>query len=85
MSSVTEQMDTHTHFMDSSPIPHSHIGRSFRGHPIENECPCPQEPCGLVDTRRIDPDCPQHALKACKTIRASHPADKCPGEAREAA
>lgn len=55
-----------------------HIGRSFDGHPLEDACPCPQEPCGLIDVSRIDPTCGQHALAAGKTIRQSHTAERCP-------
>lgn len=31
-----------------------HIGRSWTEHPIEDTCPCPQEPCGLIGVARID-------------------------------
>ena len=55
-----------------------HIGRSFDGHPLEDACPCPQEACGLVDISRTDPACAQHPLHAGKTIRQSHPAERCP-------
>jgi hypothetical protein len=58
-----------------------HIGRSWPGlepH-LENECPCPQEPCGLIAESKIDPDCPQHSWAATKTIRNSHDAGDCPG------
>jgi hypothetical protein len=56
-----------------------HMGRSFYGHPLEDECPCPQEECGLVHSRKVDPECPQHGFKAAKTIRQGHPVDECPG------
>jgi len=46
---------------------------------LEDECPCPVEPCGLIDHDKIDPECPQHAMTAAKTFRASHPAEDCPG------
>jgi hypothetical protein len=55
-----------------------HIGRSFSGHPLEDECPCPQESCGLVAYERIDPDCPQHAAKLIKTMRQGHRVEDCP-------
>lgn len=55
-----------------------HIGRSFDGHPLEDACPCPQEPCGLIDVSRIDPTCGQHSLAAGKTIRQSHTPERCP-------
>lgn len=62
-----------------------HIGRSFTGHEIEDNCPCFKAPCGLVAD--VAPDCPQHAPEAVHTIRQSHPAFLCPAlveEAREA-
>jgi hypothetical protein len=55
-----------------------HIGRSFDRHPLEDTCPCPQEPCGLIDVARIDPTCPQHALHHGQTIRQAHTAERCP-------
>lgn len=56
-----------------------HIGRSWGGHPLEDECPCPQEPCGLVDQGRVDPECPEHTIEAMKTIRQGHKTEACPG------
>lgn len=59
-----------------------HIGRSWPGqHFIEDECPCPQEPCGLVDVDRADPTCPHHPPERGKTIRQSHLAGACPAKA----
>ena len=57
----------------------AHIGRSFVGHPLEDDCPCGKAPCGLVDVSLIDAECPQHTIRATKTIRQAHPADRCPG------
>lgn len=57
----------------------THIGRSFTGHPIEDTCPCPQAPCGLINFDDIRDDCPQHHWSACKSMRQGHPADHCPG------
>lgn len=74
--SLTEAV---TKVMRNKPWEHSHIGRSWVGHPIEDECPCPQEPCGLIDYMKIDPKCPQHAITAGKTIRQTHWAEECPG------
>ena len=54
-----------------------HIGRSWTEHPLEDACPCPQEPCGLIAVTRIDPACGQHALAAGKTIRQSHTPERC--------
>lgn len=61
--------------------PSSYTERS-KGLTIEDECPCPVEPCGLIDHDKIDPDCPQHSLMAGKTTRASHRAEDCPGKRR---
>lgn len=56
-----------------------HIGRSFGDlHPIEDECPCPQEPCGLVSKDKIDPSCTQHV--GTKTIRQAHLESECPAK-----
>lgn len=67
--------------MTADPTRDMHIGRSWPncGHRLEDECPCPQEPCGLVALSRVDPECPQHALTAFQTMRQSHFADECPG------
>ncbi|AXH70487.1 hypothetical protein HOT75_gp100 [Gordonia phage Daredevil] len=54
-----------------------HVGRSFYGHPLEDECPCPQAPCGLVDTALVHPDCDQHPFDRAKTLRQAHPAESC--------
>lgn len=58
---------------------HFHIGRSWLGHPLEDDCPCGKAACGLVDSDLIDPDCPQHALTAAKTMRQMHTPADCPG------
>jgi uncharacterized small protein (DUF1192 family) len=55
-----------------------HIGRSWDSHPLEDACPCPQEPCGLVDREKADPTCTQHAAGRCKTMRQGHRAGDCP-------
>lgn len=54
-----------------------HIGRSWVGHEIEDGCPCPQAPCGLVDTDTIVADCTEHALLAAKSSRQGHWANEC--------
>lgn len=54
-----------------------HVGRLFTGHGIEDACPCPQEPCGLVPTNSIKEDCPEHGWTAAKTIRQGHIAEDC--------
>lgn len=64
-----------------------HIGRHWpvsyshgKGETIEDQCPCPTEPCGHIAHDKIDPDCPQHAMSAAKTMRSNHLAKDCPGE-----
>jgi hypothetical protein len=64
-----------------------HIGRhwppSYRAggaRTIEDDCPCPIEPCGHIQHDKIHPNCPQHAMSAGKTIRSNHLAKHCPGE-----
>lgn len=55
-----------------------HVGRSWEGREIEDACPCPKEPCGLVDQARAVPECDEHhPSKAC-SIRQSHPGLLCP-------
>lgn len=39
---------------------------------MEDECPCPQEPCGLIDVKRVVASCPQHPSSRSQTIRNSH-------------
>jgi hypothetical protein len=56
----------------------SHIGRSWDGHGIEDDCPCPKAPCGLVVQETAAETCDEHPLSACRTIRQSHRADECP-------
>lgn len=58
-----------------------HIGRSFPGltPDIETACPCPKAPCGLVIREQVTEKCRQHHWSAAKTMRQSHPADRCPG------
>lgn len=54
-----------------------HVGRSFTGTRLEDECPCPKAPCGLVISDERDPSCEHHQLY--QTTRRGHPADQCPG------
>jgi hypothetical protein len=57
-----------------------HIGRSWAGQRfIEDECPCPKAPCGLVDESATDPTCPEHPPERCKTMRQRHSPEQCPG------
>lgn len=50
----------------------THIGRSWHGHRLEDECPCPKAACGLVIADFVRLDCPEHAWTATKTIRQIH-------------
>lgn len=55
-----------------------HFGRSFggAGH-LEESCPCPKAPCGLVVYNEWSPNCGQHPPERGKTIRTSHPPEEC--------
>lgn len=55
-----------------------HMGRSWEGNRIEQDCPCALAPCGLAisDTAA---DCPEHGIAAMKTMRQGHYAEDCPG------
>ncbi|AER47475.1 hypothetical protein CL96_gp049 [Mycobacterium phage Firecracker] len=55
-----------------------HIGRSWVGHAIEDDCPCPKAPCGLVIANQAI--CEEHTLEGGKTMRQGHPDYSCPGE-----
>ncbi|UTQ77843.1 hypothetical protein [Mycolicibacterium phage Kashi_SSH1] len=55
-----------------------HIGRSWVNHPVEDACPCPKAPCGLVIANQAV--CDEHRLDGGKTMRQGHSADQCPGE-----
>lgn len=54
----------------------AHIGRSWDGHPLEDRCPCPKQPCGLVKADERDPSCEEHS--GTKTIRQTHDHAACP-------
>lgn len=56
----------------------SHMGRSFAGTPLEDNCPCPKAPCGLVDIENVHPECGEHPYYRAKTMRQGHRADQCP-------
>lgn len=58
-----------------------HIGRSWSGHPLEDACPCPKAPCGLVDMDQTEEACLEHPAERGKSIRQSHPASECPAAA----
>lgn len=64
--------------INSNPWAGEHLGRSFVGTHLEDGCPCPKAPCGLVDRDTIRDDCPEHAWEHAKSMRQSHPARHCP-------
>lgn len=71
------EADTHR-ISEDREEPAQHIGRSWGDHPLEDGCPCPQAPCGLVSTDEVSADCPEHPMQRGKTIRQSHSATECP-------
>lgn len=52
-----------------------HVGRAWSGTEVEDDCPCHQAECGLVDAP--DPGCDQHRMT--KTMRQIHGAEVCTG------
>lgn len=69
--------------MTETPPPRTmHVGRSWTGHPLEDDCPCVQVACGLVSIPGSDPICPEHGVAAFKTLRQGHFADECKGQSR---
>lgn len=54
-----------------------HMGRSWTGHHMEDECPCPQEACGLIARDKVAEDCPQHYFGRSKTMRSIHRVADC--------
>ena len=54
-----------------------HVGRAWEGHVMEDECPCAQAACGLVDRSTADLACPHHPWQASKTMRQGHAAALC--------
>lgn len=64
-------------------VPDDHIGRSWTGHHLEDTCPCPKAPCGLVPLRTATEGCREHHWSAAKSIRQSHPASACAAPAGE--
>jgi hypothetical protein len=55
------------------------MGRSWSTHLIEDECPCPKAPCGLVVQDTALDTCPEHATQEARTMRQGHPSEHCPG------
>lgn len=56
-----------------------HIGRSWSGTPLEDECPCTKAPCGLVVMGEAHPDCAEHPPARSKSMRQIHAEGDCPG------
>jgi hypothetical protein len=56
-----------------------HVGRSWSGHAIEDDCACVKAPCGLVDSS-VPAACDQH--ESSRTIRQGHLASNCPAVTR---
>lgn len=56
-----------------------HIGRSFHGTRLEDDCPCIKGECGLAVSGSNE-DCPQHGMSATKTLRQMHYLKDCPGK-----
>lgn len=55
-----------------------HMGRSWwPQHFLEDECPCPKEPCGLVDMEKAVPECPEHWFHRAKSMREFHDEEHC--------
>lgn len=55
-----------------------HVGRSWTGHDIEDNCPCPKAACGLVDVTDVVDECAHHPVLRAKSMRQGHPAETCP-------
>jgi len=56
----------------------NHVGRSWAGHELEDDCPCPKAPCGLVSQDEAAEECSEHHWSAAKSMRQGHPANRCP-------
>lgn len=61
-----------------------HISRGWNNTWMEDGCPCPKAECGFVLGDAIDPECPEHSMRASKTLRNMHEFFRCPGKTREA-
>ena len=68
--------------MNPAVPPGQHVGRTWSGTRIEDTCPCPKEPCGLVNLDRTHPDCTEHPPRRAKSMRQIHDADRCPAATR---
>lgn len=57
-----------------------HVGRSWNGTRLEDDCPCGKAPCGLVDMALVSPECEQHGA-SFRTMRQIHAPKDCPAAA----
>lgn len=58
-----------------------HWGRAWNGTtPVEDACPCPKEPCGLVNTLTVDQECTEHGWRFTKSARQGHYGEQCPNK-----
>lgn len=56
-----------------------HVGRSWTGNKLEEDCPCPKAACGLVLSEHMVDEtekCSQHS--GMKTFRQIHTEENCP-------
>ncbi len=66
--------------MSSEDMLHYHVSRHWSGPgPLEEDCPCPKEPCGFVAGDRADWECDQHHWRFAKSMRSGHSPENCPG------
>lgn len=72
MAELRGQVGTHMSFTDV------HFARGWTDDRFLPTCGCKAAPCGLVDGSQVNPECPQHTLRAAKTMRQMHPAKECP-------
>jgi hypothetical protein len=57
-----------------------HVGRSWAGHEVEDDCPCPKAPCGLAAPKN-GVVCEHHNpsdYTQSRTMRQVHQAKDCP-------
>ncbi|MER5482953.1 hypothetical protein ABT024_07015 [Streptomyces sp. NPDC002812] len=57
--------------------PGLHVGRSWSGHEIEDHCPCPKAPCGLVRQETTVEECDEHYFLNARAMRQSHTPAAC--------
>jgi hypothetical protein len=59
-------------------LPLLHVGRAEHGTAVEDDCPCGQAPCGLVDTSRVADRCKVHGPSAAVDLLQHHRPGECP-------